>query len=193
MHAHAQAIQITLGFQLKIQQKRKNKVFLNFDLEDVVCANFHGHICNQQIKLRRYTKFQSDRRYLAFVSTPRVLFKILLKYEWKLLLYSIAKGRGTSVQLSTKTADSRLKTVFHVRRLSNENAVLYEFRGHSISSLSNICLGLWRSQIRCIPHHTAPSSLLRHYCALRWVEKNQILEIEFGSVEKQYIGTLRKV
>ena len=30
----------------------KNAVFLGFDLEDV-CTNFHGHICNQQVKVHR--------------------------------------------------------------------------------------------------------------------------------------------
>ena len=41
----------------------KKKGFLDFDLEDVICANFRGHFCNQRVKIRRYT-IQSDRRYL---------------------------------------------------------------------------------------------------------------------------------
>ena len=49
----------------------KNNVFLGFNLEDVISVNFYGHICNQQVKIRRYTKFQSDHRYLAFGSTPK--------------------------------------------------------------------------------------------------------------------------
>ena len=28
----------------------KNKGFWSFYLEGVICANFHGHICNQQVK-----------------------------------------------------------------------------------------------------------------------------------------------
>ena len=35
----------------------KNKVFLGFHLEDVIGAIFHGRICNQQIEIRKYTKF----------------------------------------------------------------------------------------------------------------------------------------
>ena len=50
----------------------KNTVFLGFDLEDIICVNFHGHICNQQVEIRRYTKFQSDCRYLASRSTPNI-------------------------------------------------------------------------------------------------------------------------
>ena len=44
----------------------KNEFFLGFDFEDVICANFHGHICNQRIKIRKHKKFQSGLRYLAF-------------------------------------------------------------------------------------------------------------------------------
>ena len=47
----------------------KIRFFLGLNLEDVICAYFHGYIRNQQVKIRRYTKFQSDRRYLAFGST----------------------------------------------------------------------------------------------------------------------------
>ena len=31
-------------------------------------SHFHGHICNQRVEVRRYSKFQSGRRYLAFGS-----------------------------------------------------------------------------------------------------------------------------
>ena len=48
--------------------------FFGFDLEDVICACFHGHICNQQVKI--HTKFQSDQRYLAFGSIPQIPPKI---------------------------------------------------------------------------------------------------------------------
>ena len=37
----------------------KNADFLGFDLEDVICANFHGHICNQQVKTRSIRSFKA--------------------------------------------------------------------------------------------------------------------------------------
>ena len=43
----------------------KMRFFWGFDFEDVICANFRGHICNQRVKISRYTKFQSDRKYLT--------------------------------------------------------------------------------------------------------------------------------
>ena len=49
----------------------KNKVFLGFDLQGGICIDFHGHICNQQIEIRRYMEFQGAARYFAFGSTPR--------------------------------------------------------------------------------------------------------------------------
>ena len=46
----------------------KNEVFfLGFDFGDVICANFR-YICNQGVKICRYTKFQNDRIYLTFGS-----------------------------------------------------------------------------------------------------------------------------
>ena len=46
----------------------KMRFFFGFDLEDIGCANFHDHICNQRVKIPRYTKIQSDRRCLVFGS-----------------------------------------------------------------------------------------------------------------------------
>ena len=44
---------------------------MGFNFENDIRANFYCHICHQQVKIRRYTKFQSDRRCLAFGSTPK--------------------------------------------------------------------------------------------------------------------------
>ena len=49
----------------------KNKGFLGLDFEDVICTNFHGHFCNQRVKRHSDSKFQSDRRYLAFGSLSK--------------------------------------------------------------------------------------------------------------------------
>ena len=32
--------------------------FLGFDLKDIICANFHGHICNQQVKIHSIESFK---------------------------------------------------------------------------------------------------------------------------------------
>ena len=47
--------------------------FLGFDIEDVICASFHGHICNQQDIICRYTKFKA----IGVISLSKVHAKML--------------------------------------------------------------------------------------------------------------------
>ena len=51
----------------KMKKLVKNIFFL-FDLESKICGYFHHHIRNQRLKIRRYSKFQINWRYVLFGS-----------------------------------------------------------------------------------------------------------------------------
>ena len=59
-----------------IEKLLKSQVFCTFDRANVICANFHGHIRVQHVKIRKYTLFRENLEYGLFKNLSRLSRKI---------------------------------------------------------------------------------------------------------------------
>ena len=95
--------------------------------------NFHSDICNQQVKIRRYRKFQSDRKCLAFGSTPGI-FELLVGILELLTTFtglcSYPQFRNCSVILQDQNFSSRTKR--------NENLIAIAFNSRDGTVITSI-------------------------------------------------------